>query len=62
MKIFSYFIYIQWLKLSQKCFMSIRREYPLIILRDKMCDAGGKGNDAVGILRILSSLWHHVKQ
>ena len=27
-----------------------------------LCDAEGKGNDAVGILRILSSLWHHVKQ
>lgn len=27
-----------------------------------MCDAGEKGNYAVGILHTLSSLWHHVKQ
>lgn len=54
--VFSYFIHIQWLKLSQKFYVH-KREYPLIILRDKMCDANnkyygnqkGKRNYALGL-------------
>ena len=47
-----------------------KKEYPLIILRDKMCDADNKyygkskreGKLCCCILHTLSSLWQHVKQ